>query len=109
MGTKGLFASPSPGWKGRKMASIACFAGIVCLSLIWGIGISACSDDDPVKKNPYLQVVTRALLKEQVKVVFNNIDNNLDVTVDFGDGTVLTGRGGNPIIHAYEQSGIQGN
>lgn len=105
MGTKGLFASPSPGWKGRKMASIACFAGIVCLSLIWGIGISACSDDDPVKKNPYLQVVTRALLKEQVKVVFNNIDNNLDVTVDFGDGTVLTGRGGNPIIHAYEQSG----
>ena len=47
----------------------------------------ACSDDDPVKKNPYLQTSTRAMLKEVVEVVFNNIDSNTDVTVDFGDGS----------------------
>ena len=40
-------------------------------------------DDDPVKKNPYLQTSTRAMLKEVVEVVFNNIDSNTDITVDF--------------------------
>ncbi len=44
------------------------------------------------KKNPYLQTSTRAMLKEVVEVVFNNIDSNTDVTVDFGDGTVKEGK-----------------
>ena len=65
----------------------------------------ACSDDDPVKKNPYLQTSTRAMLKEVVEVVFNNIDSNTDITVDFGDGTVKEGKAATPITHAYTQSG----
>lgn len=32
------------------------------------------------------------MLKEVVEVVFNNIDSNTDVTVDFGDGTVKEGK-----------------
>lgn len=58
---------------------ILCVCGITCI---------ACSDDDSVKKNPYLQTSTRAMLKEVVEVKFNNIDGNTDITVDFGDGTV---------------------
>ncbi|MEB3374949.1 hypothetical protein SFC43_22635 [Bacteroides sp. CR5/BHMF/2] len=45
-----------------------------------------------MKKNPYLQVSTRAMLKEVVEVKFNNIDGNTDITVDFGDGTVKEGK-----------------
>ena len=73
----------------RQLASwiwcwtILCVCGIVCI---------ACSDDDAVKKNPYLQTSTRAMLKEVVEVKFNNIDGNTDITVDFGDGTVKEGK-----------------
>lgn len=47
---------------------------LCCWAILLGIVCNACSDDDPVKKNPYLQVSTRALLKEVVEVKFNNID-----------------------------------
>ena len=58
---------------------------LCCWAILLGIVCNACSDDDPVKKNPYLQVSTRAMLKEVVEVKFNNIDGNTDITVDFGD------------------------
>lgn len=70
---------------------------LCCWAILLGIVCNACSDDDPVKKNPYLQVSTRALLKEVVEVKFNNIDGNTDITVDFGDGTVKEGKAANPI------------
>lgn len=75
---------------------ILCVCGITCI---------ACSDDDSVKKNPYLQTSTRAMLKEVVEVKFNNIDGNIDITVDFGDGTVKEGKAATSITHAYDQSG----
>ena len=78
---------------------------LCCWAILLGIVCNACSDDDPVKKNPYLQVSTRALLKEVVEVKFNNIDGNTDITVDFGDGTVKEGKAANPITYAYTQSG----
>ena len=78
---------------------------ICCWAILLGIVCNACSDDDPVKKNPYLQVSTRAMLKEVVEVKFNNIDGNTDITVDFGDGTVKEGKAATPITYAYTQSG----
>ena len=78
---------------------------LCCWAILLGIVCNACSDDDPVKKNPYLQVSTRALLKEVVEVKFNNIDGNTDITVDFGDGTVKEGKAATPITYAYTQSG----
>ena len=78
---------------------------LCCWAILLGIVCNACSDDDPVKKNPYLQVSTRAMLKEVVEVKFNNIDGNTDITVDFGDGTVKEGKAANPITYAYTQSG----
>lgn len=76
---------------------------LCCWAILLGIVCNACSDDDPVKKNPYLQVSTRALLKEVVEVKFNNIDGNTDITVDFGDGTVKEGKAATPITYAYTQ------
>ena len=78
---------------------------LCCWAILLGIVCNACSDDDPVKKNPYLQVSTRAMLKEVVEVKFNNIDGNTDITVDFGDGTVKEGKAATPITYAYTQSG----
>ena len=78
---------------------------LCCWAILLGMVCNACSDDDPVKKNPYLQVSTRAMLKEVVEVKFNNIDGNTDITVDFGDGTVKEGKAANPITYAYTQSG----
>ena len=72
--------------------AILCICGIVCI---------ACSDDDSVKKNPYLQTSTRAMLKEVVEVKFINIDGNTDITVDFGDGTVKNGKAAEAVTHAY--------
>ena len=78
---------------------------LCCWAILLGMVCNACSDDDPVKKNPYLQVSTRAMLKEVVEVKFNNIDGNTDITVDFGDGTVKEGKAATPITYAYTQSG----
>ena len=78
------------------LCAILAFTGMMC---------TACSDDDTVKLNPYLQVVTRAMLEETIEVKFLNIDGNTDLTVDFGDGTVMTGKASSPLRYAYTQSG----
>ena len=89
----------------RRILKLLAIKYAYSLIVLCGISFMACSDDDPVKKNPYLQTSTRAMLKEVVEVVFNNIDSNTDVTVDFGDGTVKEGKAATPITHAYTQSG----
>ena len=94
------FFVPEKGRTKRRPISWIC-----CWAILLGIVCNACSDDDPVKKNPYLQVSTRAMLKEVVEVKFNNIDGNTDITVDFGDGTVKEGKAATPITYAYTQSG----
>ena len=76
----------------RRILKLLAIKYAYSLIVLCGISFMACSDDDPVKKNPYLQTSTRAMLKEVVEVVFNNIDSNTDVTVDFGDGTVKEGK-----------------
>ena len=70
----------------RRILKLLAIKYAYSLIVLCGISFMACSDDDPVKKNPYLQTSTRAMLKEVVEVVFNNIDSNTDITVDFGDG-----------------------
>ena len=75
----------------RRILKLLAIKYAYSLIVLCGISFMACSDDDPVKKNPYL--------------VFNNIDSNTDVTVDFGDGTVKEGKAATPITHAYTQSG----
>ena len=94
------FFVPEKGRTKRRPISWIC-----CWAILLGIVCNACSDDDPVKKNPYLQVSTRAMLKEVVEVKFNNIDGNTDITVDFGDGTVKEGKAATPITYAYTQRG----
>ena len=89
----------------RRILKLLAIKYAYSLIVLCGISFMACSDDDPVKKNPYLQTSTRAMLKEVVEVVFNNIDSNTDITVDFGDGTVKEGKAATPITHAYTQSG----
>lgn len=97
------FSIPEKGGRTKRQSvswlwcwAILCICGIVCI---------ACSDDDSVKKNPYLQTSTRAMLKEVVEVKFINIDGNTDITVDFGDGTVKNGKAAEAVTHAYTQSG----
>lgn len=74
-------------------------------ALLLGAFFAACSDDDPVKKNPYLSTNTRAMLKEVVKVKFLNVDAGSTVRVDFGDGTVAEGKASETLTHAYTESG----
>lgn len=78
---------------------------VCCWIILVGISISACSDDDPVKKNPYLSTSTRAMLQEVVEVKFLNVDGNIDITVDFGDGMVKKGKVSETFTHAYTESG----
>ena len=85
----------------RRILKLLAIKYAYSLIVLCGISFMACSDDDPVKK----QTSTRAMLKEVVEVVFNNIDSNTDITVDFGDGTVKEGKAATPITHAYTQSG----
>lgn len=89
---------------GRRM-KLQTMSWLCHLTILCGIVCISCSDDDPVKKNPYLQTSTRAMLKELVEVKFNNIDVNADIVVDFGDGTIKEGKAATPITHAYTQSG----
>ena len=59
----------------RRILKLLAIKYAYSLIVLCGISFMACSDDDPVKKNPYLQTSTRAMLKEVVEVVFNNIDS----------------------------------
>jgi len=87
--------------KSQLMSWLWCWT-VLCAS---GMALGACSDDEPVKKSPYLQTSTRAMLKEVVEVKFANIDGNTDITVDFGDGTTESGKAADAITHAYTESG----
>ena len=64
-----------------------------CWILLLYVGsiLTACSDEDSVKKNPYLSTCTRAMLKEAVEVRFLNLDKNTNIHIDFGDGTIKEG------------------
>lgn len=81
------------------------------LNVIWifltvmSILCTSCSSDEPVKKNPYVQSPTRALLKEVVEVRFDNVNGNADMTVDFGDGTVESGKASQRFTHQYTTAG----
>ena len=74
---------------------------LCCWAILLGIVCNACSDDDPVKKNPYLQVSTRALLKEVVEVKFNNIDGNTDITVETLVNEMIAKTGENIIVRRF--------
>ena len=85
-----------------KMLAMNC-----CWILLLYIGsiFTACSDEDSVKKNPYLSTCTRAMLKEVVEVRFLNLDKNINIHIDFGDGTIKEGMSTDVITHKYTQSG----
>ena len=85
-----------------KMLAMNC-----CWILLLYIGsiFTACSDEDSVKKNPYLSTCTRAMLKEVVEVRFLNLDKNINIHIDFGDGTIKEGMPTDVITHKYTQSG----
>ena len=48
----------------RRILKLLAIKYAYSLIVLCGISFMACSDDDPVKKNPYLQTSTRAMLKE---------------------------------------------
>ena len=73
----------------RRILKLLAIKYAYSLIVLCGISFMACSDDDPVKKNPYLQTSTRAMLKEVVEVVFNNIDSNTDITEQSRKGKQL--------------------
>lgn len=85
-----------------KMLAMNC-----CWILLLYIGsiFTACSDEDSVKKNPYLSTCTRAMLKEVVEVRFLNLDKKINIHIDFGDGTIKEGMSTDVITHKYTQSG----
>ena len=56
----------------RRILKLLAIKYAYSLIVLCGISFMACSDDDPVKKNPYLQTSTRAMLKEVVEVVFHS-------------------------------------
>lgn len=85
----------------KIVMNYCCWILLLCISSIF----TACSDEDPVKKNPYLSTSTRAMLKEVVEVKILNIDRNITVHVDFGDGTVKEGIASDVITHQYTKSG----
>ena len=53
----------------RRILKLLAIKYAYSLIVLCGISFMACSDDDPVKKNPYLQTSTRAMLKEVVEVI----------------------------------------
>ena len=85
----------------KIVMNYCCWILLLCIGSIF----TACSDEDPVKKNPYLSTSTRAMLKEVVEVKILNIDRNITVHVDFGDGTVKEGIASDVITHQYTKSG----
>ena len=86
-----------------KMFVMNCCCWILLLYV--GSILTACSDEDSVKKNPYLSTCTRAMLKEAVEVRFLNLDKNTNIHIDFGDGTIKEGMSTDVITHKYTQSG----
>ena len=72
----------------RRILKLLAIKYAYSLIVLCGISFMACSDDDPVKKNPYLQTSTRAMLKEVVEVVFNNFVCFFVFFLDFVFGTV---------------------
>ena len=54
---------------------------------------------------PCISVSEYAMLHEVIKIKLDNVDPDMELTVDFGDGTVVTGRNNGLLKHAYAKEG----
>lgn len=85
--------------KNRLLAkSFLAAAGIILLGAI------SCSGEDEIPASPSLNAPTRAMLMETVDVYLNGVEDGTEFSVDFGDGTVMTGMTPAPVLHQYSES-----
>ncbi len=75
---------------------------VACIILVTAI---SCSGEDEIPTSPSLNAPTRAMLKETVNVYLNGIEEGTEFSVDFGDGTIISGTAPAPIQHPYSESG----
>ena len=78
------------------------FVITVCIILCT---ILSCSGGDDIPVSPSLNAPTRAMLKETVNVNLNGVKEGTEFSVDFGDGTIITGTTPAPVRHPYIESG----
>lgn len=83
------------------------FVGMYVLFVLCNSSLVACSNSDSSDnlQNSYLQATSYAMLKEPVEVILYNTNAGIDITVDFGDGTIETGKSLTPVKHIYAQGG----
>lgn len=78
------------------------FVTTVCIILCT---VLSCSGGDDIPVSPSLNAPTRAMLKETVNVYLNGVKEGTEFSVDFGDGTIMTGTAPAPVRHPYIESG----
>lgn len=78
----------------------------LCIGLLLVL-LTACqgAKKEVETQTPRISVSEYAMLHEVVKIKLDNVAPDMEVTVDFGDGTVETGRNNGLLTHAYTKEG----
>ena len=78
----------------------------LCISLLLVLLTSCQGAKKEVEtQTPCISVSEYAMLHEVVKIKLDNVAPDMELTVDFGDGTVETGRNNGLLTHAYAKEG----
>lgn len=76
---------------------------LVLTGLFLSVGLISCKEDEMPLGTPYVDAPLRAMKMEMVSVAYRNIEKDVEVIVDFGDGsTPVTVTGPVAATHKYE-------
>lgn len=78
----------------------------LCIGLLLVL-LTACqgAKKEVETQTPRISVSEYTMLHEVVKIKLDNVAPDMEMTVDFGDGTVETGRNDGLLTHAYAKEG----
>ena len=77
----------------------------VCVAILTSSGLVACKPDAVVAGTPYVDAPLRAMKMEKVSVAYRNIEADVEVVVDFGDGSApVSVTGPVAATHQYESA-----
>lgn len=77
---------------------------VACTAFIGSASFVSCQKEEVPAGTPYVDAPLRAMRNETISVAYRNIDKNVEVVVDFGDGSApVSTKGPIAVSHTYTE------
>ena len=77
---------------------------VACTAFIGSASFVSCQEEEVPAGTPYVDAPLRAMRNETISVAYRNIEKNVEVVVDFGDGSApVSTKGPIAVSHTYTE------